>query len=235
MHELLFGSDIPLPNPAGLLLDGTGHAAALYRGPVSIERLLADVRGLKVRWPERAALTLPFPGQWMDPPGPSNPLTIPGDLAEKGFLDDSLALFQRHGKECATQQGCPQVLMALAAAFEKKNRFAEAITTYRLAHSFAPAFPGALNNLAWHLAACPDSTQRRPPDALPFIEEAVALTKRQDPDLLDTLATVHAANNQWPQAESALTEAISIARAAGATAAVEHLEATLQRVKQKKP
>ncbi len=235
LHEQLFGSDLPLPSPSGLLLDGTGHSAALYRGPCPIERLLADVRDLTTRWPERAALTLPFPGQWIESPGPSNPLTIPGELAERGHLDDALALFQRHAKQCAAQQGCAPVLMALAAAFEKKQRFADAITTYRLAHSAEPAFPGALNNLAWHLAACPDPAQRRPADALPLIQQAVALTSRRDPDLLDTLATVHAANQQWPQAEAALREAIALARAAGAAAAVAHLEAEIQRLKQRQP
>jgi peroxiredoxin len=234
LHELLFGSDLPLPNPSGLLLDGQGHAAALYRGPVPVQRLLADVRGLSVRWPQRAALTLPFPGQWMDPPVPANPLTVPGELAEKGFLDDSLAVFLRHEKKCATRQGCSEVLMALAAAFEKKNRFADAITTYRLAVRIAPEFPPAMNNLAWHLAVCPDPVHRRPADALPVIEKAIILTNRQNPDLLDTLATVHAANKQWPEAEAALLEAIGIARSAGATQVVQQLEANLQRIRQRK-
>jgi peroxiredoxin len=232
LHELLFGSDIPLTNPFGLLLDGAGHAAALYRGPCPVERLLSDVRGLRTRWPERAGLTLPFPGQWMDPPGLSNPLTVPGELAERGFLDESLAMFQRHLPACAKQQGCAPVLMALAAAFEGKQRFADAVLTYRLAIRADPAFPGALNNLAWHLAACPDAAQRRPADALPLIREGVSLTNRRDPDLLDTLATVAAANQQWAEAEAALQDAITIARAANRPEAAARFEAGLRRIRE---
>ena len=235
LHELLFGSDLPLPNPSGILLDGHGHAAALYRGRCPVERLLADVRSLSTRWPERAALALPFPGQWIERPAPANPLTIPGDLAEQGFLDESLAVFQRHEEECVARAGCAPVLMALAAAFEKKTRFAEAITVYRLAHRADPGFPGALNNLAWHLAACPETALRHPAEALPFIEKAVALTNRRDPDLLDTLATVHAANARWSEAEAALTEALAIARAAHHEPSIRSLEATLQRVRRRKP
>jgi Flp pilus assembly protein TadD len=233
LMELLFGVDLALPVPFGLLLDGTGHAAALYRGPCSIERLLSDVRGLSVKWPARAALTLPFPGQWMDPPGTTNPLTLPGELAERGFLDDALALFQRHLPQCAKQPGCAPVLMALAAAFEKQQRFPGAITTYRLARQADPQFPGALNNLAWHLAACPDASLRRPAEALPLIHEAAALTKHADPEILDTLATVSAANDRWADAEAALGEAIAIARAASRPEAVQRFEASLRRVQQR--
>ena len=76
----------------------------------------------------------------------------------------------------------------LAAAFEKKGQFADAITTYRLTNRVAPAFSPALNNLAWHLAVCPDPAQRLDPRASPIratnlanLPPALVVTAEFDP------------------------------------------------------
>jgi hypothetical protein len=44
----------------------------------------------------------------------------------------------------------------------------------------------ALNELAWLLATCEDATMRDGRSAVQLAEKAVAVTSRQDPNLLDT-------------------------------------------------
>ena len=55
--------------PMSLLLDGDGQLAAVYRGRVSVDRLLDDVNNLTASPDERRNQAVPFAGKWVDPPG----------------------------------------------------------------------------------------------------------------------------------------------------------------------
>jgi peroxiredoxin len=60
--------DRPLVLPTSFLLDADGRLSVIYRGPVSPERLLEDVRRLELPQAQWNAHSVPFPGHWFDSP-----------------------------------------------------------------------------------------------------------------------------------------------------------------------
>ena len=67
LHDFLFHRKIPLGVPTSYLIDGDGRLAIIYRGTVSIDRLLEDVRELQRRAGQEHELAGPFPGRWALP------------------------------------------------------------------------------------------------------------------------------------------------------------------------
>jgi len=110
-----------------------------------------------------------------------------------------------------------QVLLYLGDAPNGLRHFQEAVR-------LSPDWPPALNGLAWLLATCPDATVRNGPEAVRLAEHACAVTGRENPELLDTLAAAYAEARRFPEAINAAQEAIAFARTAGDEAAVNQAE-----------
>ncbi|MAE67016.1 MAG: hypothetical protein CMJ18_22375 [Phycisphaeraceae bacterium] len=66
-HDDLHIMQRPLPIPTSFLFDAAGELAAVYRGPVEVDHLLADVARLG-REEANADDALPFPGRWVTRP-----------------------------------------------------------------------------------------------------------------------------------------------------------------------
>jgi tetratricopeptide (TPR) repeat protein len=77
------------------LLDGDGHVAALYKGPVSHQQLLADRQLLDASPHEQRAAAVPFPGRWATTPLPPMPLQVIGTMMKSGHKDSARAYTQR--------------------------------------------------------------------------------------------------------------------------------------------
>lgn len=84
-----------LPVPTSLLIDRDRRLAALYRGPVDCERIVADARALDFDSEDRLRSALPFPGRWMGLPGPHRIAKLVDKLWESGYEDRAVELTQR--------------------------------------------------------------------------------------------------------------------------------------------
>jgi tetratricopeptide (TPR) repeat protein len=89
------------------------------------------------------------------------------------------------------------------------------VAEYRLLLAAKPDEPEALNNLAWLLAASPDSTVRNGADAVRFAERGCRLTGYERAPMLATLAAAYAEAGQFTQAVTTAQRAIALARAGG--------------------
>ncbi|MCH7526090.1 MAG: hypothetical protein IID39_01505, partial [Planctomycetes bacterium] len=69
--------------PTTYLIDKTGKLTVLYEGSISIEQLLADVRGM-----EESHVAPPFPGQWLKPPQ-RDLVALARFFADTGLMDDA--------------------------------------------------------------------------------------------------------------------------------------------------
>jgi tetratricopeptide (TPR) repeat protein len=69
---------------------------------------------------------------------------------------------------------------------------------------------GALNDLAWFLAACPDPKFRNGTNAVVYAEKAVAATNRKNFSCLDTLAAAYAETGQFAKAIRIAKEALAL-------------------------
>ena len=65
-----------------------------------------------------------------------------------------------------------------------------------------------LNALAWDLATCPVAAVRNGTNAVTLAEQAVAATRRQNPEFLDTLAAAYAESHQFDRAVAVQQEAL---------------------------
>jgi 4-amino-4-deoxy-L-arabinose transferase-like glycosyltransferase len=81
----------------------------------------------------------------------------------------------------------------------------------------APDSPILLDELAWIFATDPNSTLRNGPEAVRLSERACALTKRERPKFLVTLAAAYAEIGRFSDGIAAGKEAASFARLAGDT------------------
>ena len=92
---------------------------------------------------------------------------------------------------------------------------AEAAARYATALAYLPDDVSLLNRAAWILATAADSAVRDGVRARAFAERAVALTRRQDPDSLDSLAAALAEAGQFVVAVEVAAEAQNAARSRG--------------------
>lgn len=63
VHRVLFDVWAPLPVPTSVLVDGDGWIVAVYRGPVSVDQLLADVASIPGTMIQVRQQSLPFRGR----------------------------------------------------------------------------------------------------------------------------------------------------------------------------
>jgi tetratricopeptide (TPR) repeat protein len=99
----------------------------------------------------------------------------------------------------------------LGSTLLDQGRPAETIAHYRKAVAADPNFLEATNNLAWLLATCDRASLRNPDDALRYAERAVALSRNEDPAVLDTLAAAQAAAGRFDEARATLERAGALA------------------------
>ncbi len=125
----------------------------------------------------------------------------------KRLLEDAIRL----------QPAYPEALCALASTLDGQGRYAEAIRFYQAALKAQPDQEGALNNLAWLLASCPDAAFRNGPEAVRLARRACELTGYTRPLLIGTLAAAQAEAGDFQAA-------IATAQRAEALATALHLQ-----------
>lgn len=133
--ESLHHRQIPMrtqfPLPTSFLIDAEGRLAAIYKGPVSVDTLLSDLKHLKGGIKERFLATAAFPGR-----------LIP------------------HPKiELARRRTETLIRFRLAGDLEKSGRFEEAAIHYRGIVELSPEYAEAHNNLGNALDRLGDSAE----------------------------------------------------------------------------
>jgi Flp pilus assembly protein TadD len=111
--------------------------------------------------------------------------------------------------------GSSEFHTSLAMALVALGKPDEAIVHYREAIRLKPEDPKSYNNLAWVRATHPDPRLRDGPEAVELGERACELSRRKDPNLLDTLAAAYAEAGRFSEAIAAVEEAIALAASLG--------------------
>ena len=128
LHDRMFSRRIPFAVPTSLLIDPQGRLGAIYRGPVDVDQLLADVRNLDAGADRRRRMATPFSGRWFAPPQALSLETIAKRFAADGFLDDAV-FYLRHA---LTERGeSIDLHLALGQLLFRQGRLAEATEEYR--------------------------------------------------------------------------------------------------------
>jgi protein O-mannosyl-transferase len=123
----------------------------------------------------------------------------------------------------------------LADMLGEGEQFAEAVQYYQEALRLKPDFAPVLNNLALLRASCPEAEFRNGPGAVQLAETACRLTQRRDPSFLGTLAAAYAEAGRFPDAIRTIQEAMSVAKASGASAFLPSQAKMLEQFRAGKP
>ena len=89
---------IPMPVPASFLIHSSGELIAIYKGPVSTAQLLHDIPLANADPKTRRDAALPFPGQWVGPPTPSDPKRVASLMLDHNRLDAAIGYLARAGE-----------------------------------------------------------------------------------------------------------------------------------------
>ena len=143
IHDELFEAKRSLPVPTSLLIDAEGRLAAIYRGPIEIDHLMADVERSRLAAGKRIQSALPFAGQWMTKPDPSRLLPLAWKLVEHGNLETGLAYFNRHRSNLVLDDEYAGLLYILGNRYHNEKLFDDAEAAYREATVFNSRFSKA--------------------------------------------------------------------------------------------
>jgi tetratricopeptide (TPR) repeat protein len=136
------------------------------------------------------------------------------NLAAKGRSAEAIMNYRR---AIQVNPSRPETYLHLGMALDQLGRTREAIAQYREALRLNPNLAGALNNLAWALAASPDDGLRDGAEAVRLAERACELTHYGEPFLIGTLAAAYAEAGRFPEAVTTAEKAEQLATSAGLT------------------
>jgi tetratricopeptide (TPR) repeat protein len=120
-------------------------------------------------------------------------------LSQQEKLNEALGQFHEAIDLNATS---PWPYFNCAVALQEKGNAGEALTNYAKALERRPAWPEALDKLAFLLATCPDARWHNPDQAIQFARQANQLTGSASPVYLRTLALAYAAAGSFTNAVS---------------------------------
>ncbi len=96
VHDQVFDRHSPLPLPTSVLIDADGQLAAIYKGPVEVNGLLADVDALRLEGEPARQASLVFPGRWASQTARISLVPIFRELLRYGYRDDAAAFVASH-------------------------------------------------------------------------------------------------------------------------------------------
>ncbi len=133
-------------------------------------------------------------------------------LATQGRFDEAIGNYRQ---AIQVNPNRPETFLHLGMTLGQLGRNREAVAQYREALRLNPNLAGALNNLAWVLAASSDDGLRNGAEAVRLAERACELTHYGQPLFIGTLAAAYAESGRFPEAVATAEKAEQLATAAG--------------------
>lgn len=140
VNNYLFDLHIPLPIPTSVLINGNGQLVALYKGRVSVDRVLRDVEQIDLDVQARREKNSPFGGRWHEPLNDIAPVPILDSLTEAGFLLEADDYVRR--LKSADKGHLLQAIVRLGMAFYQSGNGPKAKEHFAVAVRIDPKFVG---------------------------------------------------------------------------------------------
>lgn len=136
LQRSLLSLQRPLPVPSSFLIDAEGRLRAVYKGPVTPEQLLADIRLFDAGRSETLAAATPFPGRWHSPPGGTKPVHVAITLIEGGYVAEAEEYIR--SLIALPEYQSAELLDLLGAMLIDRKQFAEAGAAFQSALKLDP-------------------------------------------------------------------------------------------------
>lgn len=128
----LFSNARPFPVPTCLLIDQNGQLAAVYVGPVSVERVMEDVGTFSASPTELRAAAMPFQGRWLIQPKPTRLAAIATSMRSANHIEFA-NWYQRRAAPQSAISHC-----SLAIQAERRGELQKSRLHYKEALQLAP-------------------------------------------------------------------------------------------------
>jgi tetratricopeptide (TPR) repeat protein len=146
-------------------------------------------------------------------------------LAQQGRAEEAFAHLQ---KAVELNPGFAPAHHGLGNALQQKGRLDEALIQYQAAYQINPADPAIQNDLAWLLAAAPETSLRNGAKAMELARQANLLTGGENPVILHTLAAACAEAGRFSEAVETAQHALRLAEAHSNTVLAGALQSELK-------
>ena len=132
VHDELFFKTRPLPLPTSFLIDADGRLAVIYKGPLDVDVLVADIRRLKLDEDARRHAAAPFAGRYLWPQQGRNLVVLADRLREKGHLEDAAQYLRQNVNQLLNRVAeYATATHDLALEFSQQDMPEQALETYR--------------------------------------------------------------------------------------------------------
>ena len=145
VHNSAIGRERPLPLPSSFLIDKDGKVAVIYKGPVSVPQLLADVDLLDAAPHVVEAETFPFPGEDGLNLFKLTPLAFAQAYQDGGYTDDARKYINdRFHSQFADSTKEPSRALVQAQYFlgtlaQSESKWEQAAAAYRKVLEMSPS------------------------------------------------------------------------------------------------
>lgn len=162
----------------------------------------------------------------LKPENPETEFNLALLLNQQKQWSEAAALFKKNMSHYAND---PKAHFEFAVALVHLKKTREAMSEFASALLIQPDFPDALDGLAWILSTDANPSFRNGKEAVPMAERASALTGRNDPVKLRTLASAYAESGRFEEALTTVREAKTLAEKANRSEVVNECERMLER------
>jgi len=210
-HQNLFNRPQDLPVPTSLLIDPEGRLAAVYRGRVEVERLVADTETLS-----RPNAGSQFAGRWISRAPEQTLSLLVGELFSRGYTSEAIEYMTDNNVRLRAEKDYEKLLNKAATEHMKQDETRTACVLFQEALDLNPDYLPSLNNLAWIMATDSDESMRDGAKAVEYARRAVAVAANREPDVIGTLAASYAEAGRFEEAVATAEDAIRLAHEMGA-------------------
>jgi len=138
VHDFLFARHRSLPVPTSILIDSAGQMAAIYRGAVAVETVLADVDRLALHGGALLEASLPFSGHWFAPPTRRRLTFLASQLAEQGYVEDALHYVSQHRTDIDDDPESSKLRLLLGSKLLDRGQLVSAEAQFRTVEERQP-------------------------------------------------------------------------------------------------
>jgi Flp pilus assembly protein TadD len=153
-------------------------------------------------------------------------------LLEQGHPDEAVPELKR---AIELKPRFPGAEETLAGAYQALGDWHEALDRWQKAMSLDSSRVSAVAGAAWLMATAPDATVRNGGRAVALAKSAIAMSPKEDPNLLDVLAAAYAESGEFDRANTEITRAIAVAGNGGDKQLAAAMRARQRLYQQKKP
>jgi len=140
VNNHLFDLHLPLPVPTSVLLSADGYLVGLYKGGVSVDRLLRDAAAYQAPDQSQRRLATPGVGRWHEPLNRISMIPLLDDFIQRGLLDQADDLVRR--LTAARKEQLLPALVRLGMAYYDRGQWQKAQEHFSVAVRIDSSFVG---------------------------------------------------------------------------------------------